>query len=268
LNGGVGNDALNGDAGDDTLNGDAGDDSLNGGVGDDTLNGGTGIDTLNGGDGKDKLNGGAGIDTLNGGDSKDILNGGADADTLNGDAGNDTLSGDAGNDNLNGGVGDDSLNGGADNDILTGGLGVDTMSGGTGADRFNIGFGDSPATSTGAGTNDKISDFNAGQGDTIHFVNSNGGTAAVAPNQTHADFTITNGILKITGVATPSALAAKVFAYNHAAVLPNDVVIGIQIAGNKFILVDDYSVAGGAYVELTGNTGIAGHVGGLNGLIV
>src|SRR6185503_13546990 len=60
-----------------------------------------------------------------------------------------------GTDMIFGGNGDDTLLGGDGDDLIIGGNGNDTMTGGTGADAF---FG-------GAG-NDRVTDFNPGQGDT------------------------------------------------------------------------------------------------------
>ncbi|MGN7614069.1 LamG-like jellyroll fold domain-containing protein [Magnetococcales bacterium HHB-1] len=128
------NTSIYGYSGDDTLTGDAGNDLLNGGVGSDILNGGLGNDLLYGGEG-------------------------ASADTLNGDDGNDILIGDEGDDALNGGVGDD---------ILIGGIGLDTMTGGSGADTFHyVGTEETALTS---GTVDRITDFNASEGDKIELI--------------------------------------------------------------------------------------------------
>jgi Ca2+-binding RTX toxin-like protein len=82
---------------------------------------------------------------------------------------NDNLQGLAGNDRLNGLAGKDNLNGGLGNDSLVGGLGGDSLTGGAGSDRFIY----SGPTKAAALQNslltdpDRITDFNAMQGDRI-----------------------------------------------------------------------------------------------------
>ncbi|WP_372876473.1 beta strand repeat-containing protein, partial [Pseudomonas sp.] len=90
--------------------------------------------------------------------AKTIIGGSANS-TFVGGTGNDYISGGAGQDSLNGGAGNDTLDGGTGNDILIGGAGDDILLGGTGADSFVWRAGD-----TG---NDKITDFNVGEGDRI-----------------------------------------------------------------------------------------------------
>ncbi|WP_178090656.1 type I secretion C-terminal target domain-containing protein, partial [Pseudomonas sp. SJZ079] len=80
-------------------------------------------------------------------------------DWLEGTSGNDTLNGGAGHDVLIGKAGNDTLLGGDGNDLIFGGSGNDTLTGGSGADKFVWKAGD-----TG---NDRITDFNVGQGDRI-----------------------------------------------------------------------------------------------------
>ncbi|QLF94319.1 retention module-containing protein [Pseudomonas sp. ABC1] len=102
---------------------------------------GAGVVLDGSGNSLNNLIGGAGNDVLTGGDGDDILRGGA---------GDDTLIGGAGNDILIGGDGDDILIGGSGDNILTGGSGADTfkwLAGDTG--------------------NDRITDFDASEGDTI-----------------------------------------------------------------------------------------------------
>ncbi|PCJ47382.1 MAG: hypothetical protein COA74_11720 [Gammaproteobacteria bacterium] len=156
--GGADNDVLRGDdtnsvsgfvdAGDDIIYGDAGNDNISGGDGDDELHGGTENDVINGDDGADDLYGDTG---------DDFLYGGAGGDFIDGGDGNDKLYGEAGTDVLIGGAGTDTLYGGDDNDILIGGTGTDFLYGQGGADTFKLDL-----TSI-----DRLSDFDASEGDTI-----------------------------------------------------------------------------------------------------
>jgi Ca2+-binding RTX toxin-like protein len=147
LNGGAGNDVLYGGAGNDQLNGDADDDQLHGGDGNDTLNGGDGTDGLYGDAHADSLSGGAGNDTLYGGVSTDSARG-TFTDTLNGGDGDDVLNP----------IGDYlNFSSYGDRAILTGGLG---------ADRFVFDYLVSGSNSPVAAP-DRITDFNAAQGDLI-----------------------------------------------------------------------------------------------------
>nr|WP_207388749.1 immunoglobulin-like domain-containing protein [Stutzerimonas kirkiae] len=102
---------------------------------------GSGVVLDGSGNSLNNLIGGAGDDILTGGDGDDILRGGA---------GDDTLIGGAGNDILIGGDGDDILIGGSGDDILTGGAGADTFK-----------------WQAGDGGNDRITDFDADEGDKI-----------------------------------------------------------------------------------------------------
>lgn len=118
---------------------------------DNTLSGLAGDDTLKGNGGRDQVFGGTGNDVLFGGTSNDTIRGGDDDDKLYGDEANDLLFGEAGNDRLYGGTGDDTLSGGAGNDTLSGGVGADVF-------EFVQGAGE-----------DRIVDFNAGEGDRLRL---------------------------------------------------------------------------------------------------
>jgi Ca2+-binding RTX toxin-like protein len=115
--------------------------------------------------GGDALSGGGGNDTLSGGDGADTLQGDAADDRLLGGAGADRLFGGAGSDRLEGGAEGDALDGGAGNDTLIGGTQRDTLTGGAGADAFLFAAGDAGGST--AGTADRITDFNQGEGDRI-----------------------------------------------------------------------------------------------------
>jgi len=169
-----GNDRMFGDAGDDylvggtgadTLTGGSGDDALRGDAGDDRLIGDAGNDALNGADGDDRLEGGDGADSLRGGSGDDQLVGGTGDDRLEGEAGNDAVRGGAGADAINGGEGDDNLRGEDGNDLIRGGSGSDVVTGGAGADTFQFRAGELTASEGGA--YDRITDFDAAQGDRI-----------------------------------------------------------------------------------------------------
>ncbi|MEJ6003900.1 calcium-binding protein, partial [Paucibacter soli] len=144
-------------------------------------------DTLYGGDGADALNGGDGNDTLNGQDGSDALNGGAGADTLTSSTSygaprgtyTDTLVGGDGNDTLDLFSGANSASY-ADRNVATGGAG---------ADSFKIGYSSynasnftttsySPVSAT-----DRITDFNAAEGDVLvtGITNGLGGASGNVP---------------------------------------------------------------------------------------
>lgn len=111
-------------------------------------------------------------DHLTGTDGDDVIAGGT---------GNDVIRGDGGNDLLLGGQGDDTLDGGEGHDTLVGGDGDDTLflddqdiaTGGTGADHFVVSgtvistWVEQGANGTLVNTTDRITDFNAGEGDRL-----------------------------------------------------------------------------------------------------
>jgi Ca2+-binding RTX toxin-like protein len=103
---------------------------MEGRAGNDTILSQAGNDTVLGGTGNDRIDAGAGNDRVVGGDGNDLILGGAGADRLTGEAGND---------------------------VFDGGTGRDTMSGGLGGDTFVF------------GTGDRVTDFNALEGDQIAF---------------------------------------------------------------------------------------------------
>ena len=134
-----------------------GNDTMSGRGGNDTMSGGNGNDRMDGGNGNDSMNGGAGNDTMYGRDGRDSMSGGAGNDRMDGGTGNDNLRGGDGDDRLLGGSGADRLSGDAGNDLLDGGSGSDILTGGFGGDAFVFGNGD------------RVTDFNASQGDQIVF---------------------------------------------------------------------------------------------------
>lgn len=147
----------------------AGDDSYVGvsGTTSGLVSGGDGADRLRGGVGFDYLQGNTGNDTAQGGEGDDWVLGGKDHDALFGDTGSDIVYGNIGNDSCDGGDGADTIRGGQNDDVLTGGAGNDwlsgdrgddTVTGGAGADLFHT-FGD-------AGL-DRVTDFNAAEGDRV-----------------------------------------------------------------------------------------------------
>jgi len=152
---------IDGGAGNDTITGWSGGDVLRGGDGNDVIHGGAGFDDINGNKGDDTIDGGgSGGDWLVGGQGNDLITGQGDFSILYGNLGNDTIHGGSGNEWLRGGQGDDVLNGGAGNDWISGDRGADTETGGAGADTFN-GF-------AGIGM-DRVTDFNAAEGDRIQL---------------------------------------------------------------------------------------------------
>jgi len=165
--GGGGHDILWGNNLNNVLLGGAGDDRLSGFEGEDSLAGGFGQDQLFGGGAWDFLHGNQGADTLWGGDGGDWVVGGQDGDLLHGEAGDDyvvanlgadTAYGGIGNDTILGGQADDLLFGEAGDDWLLGDRGNDVLTGGTGADLFHM---------MAQGGIDRVTDFNAAEGDRV-----------------------------------------------------------------------------------------------------
>ncbi|MGK7905326.1 MAG: peptidylprolyl isomerase [Hormoscilla sp.] len=98
-----------------------------------------------------------GIDSVVGSDNSDVVNG---------NLGDDIIEGGAGDDFIRGGQGNDILIGSSGNDYLVGDLGLDILAGGDGADTFIFRtFAAVPEGDVTAA--DRISDFNAGQGDRV-----------------------------------------------------------------------------------------------------
>lgn len=156
----AGSSSLIGGAGNDTVTGTDGANYLRGGGGDDVITGGAGFDYANGNAGNDTIHGGGGADWVVGGQGHDLLYGDDGNDLVYGNLGNDTLDSGAGDDTLRGGQGDDVLNGGAGNDWLAGDRGNNTLTGGAGADTFHL--------ATEGGT-DRVTDFNAAEGDRVQL---------------------------------------------------------------------------------------------------
>ena len=152
---------ITGNGRDNLLDGRGGADTLQGGAGRDSLTGGEGDDQALGGTENDTLRGDAGNDRLQGGDHDDLLQGGVGLDNMGGDAGNDTVTGGADDDILRGDAGNDLLQGDAGIDRLTGGAGADRLTGG--ADRDVFIFRDIADSGTTAATQDRITDFTAGE---------------------------------------------------------------------------------------------------------
>ncbi|MFY8114137.1 MAG: VCBS domain-containing protein [Rhabdaerophilum sp.] len=162
--------------------------------------GGDGDDTLWGDDRGNLLEGGAGNDYIVGFGGEDVIIGGDGHDMLFGSEGTDRIYGGAGNDILSGFEGDDILDGGEGSDRLLVQSGHNMLAGGSGADQFafvisTIRF--NPA----ANGNHIVADFNAGEGDRIHFSassllepNAVGGasTGALDPNRFMAGTDFTN----------------------------------------------------------------------------
>ena len=90
---------------------------------------------------------------------------------------------------MDGGSGNDKLYGYWGNDTLIGGSGNDTLDGGDGADIFQFSFDDGQ---------DIIKDFNASEGDKIHFKSDNNDSSNVAYSSNGNDTVITWKNLSIT----------------------------------------------------------------------
>jgi Ca2+-binding RTX toxin-like protein len=287
LNGDAGIDMLYGSSGSDTLSGGDDTDYLYAAGPRDSTTGNSDADaagTLNvllGGAGNDYLNGGAGNDSLDGGADNDNLRGGDGADTLLGGDGNDALYGDVGSDSLEGGSGNDtlwagsvgSLERGAATDTLSGGTGDDQLylgwssssdaaaaTGGAGADRFVLAlYAGTDETSDGVynfslhsmspvSSPDRITDFNAGEGDLLRSGITNGlggniplvwrGTAAAgftaALGQTVGGADLGDGVLQLWTFFD---------AANNRTVLFMDRNRDFTVDGNDFMLLFDGNVS-------------------------
>jgi Ca2+-binding RTX toxin-like protein len=155
---GPGDDWIYGYASTNLTAGTAGSNYLRGDEGNDVVVGGAAFDDINGNMGNDTAYGGLGDDWVVGGKDQDLLFGDVGNDIVYGNLGDDTCSGGDGSDTIRGGQANDTLAGGVGNDWLSGDRGNDTISGGTGADIFHT-FGD-------AGL-DRVTDFNATEGDQV-----------------------------------------------------------------------------------------------------
>jgi Ca2+-binding RTX toxin-like protein len=192
-------DVIKGMGGDDRIYAGGGDDVIQGGLGGDYMDGGDDEDTANyidsisgvtvnlltgkgqggsaegdtlyqienvtGSNFDDILLGDGGDNKLYGRDGKDTLKGAGGQDELFGGAGSDVLYGNQDSDELWGESGNDQLFGGTGFDWLVGGEGRDTMTGESGPDAF-VWYAAKEMGVTQA-TADRITDFNAAEGDWI-----------------------------------------------------------------------------------------------------
>ena len=184
---GTGADSYNADAGDDSVGGGAGTDTLLGGAGFDQLYGGADNDSIDGADGGsylrgdeggDTIQGGAGFDDINGNMGNDVVFGGLgtdwvvggkDTDLLFGEQGDDIVFGNLGNDTVGGGTGNDLVRGGQDQDVVRGDDGDDIVSGDRGSDTIFGGLGADTFISFTETGQDRVEDFNAGEGDRVQL---------------------------------------------------------------------------------------------------
>ncbi len=94
-----------------------------------------------------------------------------------GSRGTDVIEGSDNGAYLRGGVGNDMLIGGGGNDVLIGDTQMDTLTGGRGADYFVM-----TNEMTGWGATDIVTDFNAGEGDHLVFINT---LRTILPSEVH-----------------------------------------------------------------------------------
>lgn len=199
VTGGAGADGLTGTAEADLLLGLAGDDTLRGGTGADTLDAGAGAsDSLDGGSGEDRavLDRSAATDALTlhlldpgfvsalgatrlTGVEALWLRSGTGGDRLLGGDGADQFEAGGGDDALQGGAGGDTLSGEAGEDTLGGGAGADRLQGGAAADLFVLHLAGEAIGSTLAAI-DRITDFNAAEGDRLMLRGQPVGAAILA----------------------------------------------------------------------------------------
>lgn len=133
-------------------------------------------------DGANVVSLGSGNDTVSGLEIRDLILGNGGDDTLYGNGGDDLLFGGYGNDQLLGGSGNDTLWGDAGNDLITGGSGADTF-----------------AFAQGSG-NDRIADFNPGEGDKLAL----NGQSYLTGNDGMGNLNLTlsgGGVVTLQGVA-------------------------------------------------------------------
>ena len=155
------------------------------------------------------LSGEGGKDHIVGGNNADRLIGGSQKDKLFGGSGNDQLLGGPGADRLLGQSGDDALLGGSGRDRLDGGGGQDTLTGGAGGDLFV--FSGAAVSGLTAATADRITDFDALEGDRIDLREID----AVATSAGDDAFTFIRG-KGFSGTAGELRIAKKV---DHALVI-------------------------------------------------
>jgi Ca2+-binding RTX toxin-like protein len=133
-------------------------------------------------DGANVLSQGSGADTVNGLDVRDLIFGNRGDDVLYGNGADDLLFGGAGNDQLIGGAGLDTLWGNEARDLLTGGSGADTFA-------FAQNSGD-----------DRITDFNAAEGDKLAL----NGQSYITGNDGQGNLSLTfsgGGTVALQGIA-------------------------------------------------------------------
>lgn len=197
------------------INGQVRSDILKGTNGNDILNGKGANDILYGYDGNDLMFGGDANDSLSAGNGNDILIGGHGIDLLNGDNGDDILYGGAGNDILNGAAGNDYFNSGLGRDTLTGGAGIDTYDY---RDYQNSFFG-----TTTAPMYDRITDFNASEGDRI-----------IAPRQINAMGAVTT-ISSLTEANIRNALSGS---SNFSVTTAGRIRVGSSSNAPSFLVIE------------------------------
>jgi Ca2+-binding RTX toxin-like protein len=282
--GGVGSDTIDAGSGNDLIFGDTGtaQDTVASGTNNDVIFGGVGADTIDAGSGNDLIFGDTGTaqDTVASGTNNDVIFGGVGADTVDAGSGNDLIFGDTGtaqdtvasgtnNDVIFGGVGSDTIDAGSGNDLIFGDTGTaqDTVNPGSGNDVIFGGAGND-TIDAGAG-NDLIFGDSDGVFDISHHwtggtVNAGTGIDVLTANA-DADFTLTNGLLTVSGVGAqqfteieqvilnggPSANRMDAAAYSGPVSLSGG-------AGNDTLLggMGDDALDGG-----TGNDSLAGGAG-------
>ena len=164
--------------------------------------------------------------TFAGTDGNDIIKGTAGPDSISGGAGDDSLDGAGGGDTLDGGDGRDTLQGGHGGDVLTGGAGADVflMSGHVTADASSV---------------DRITDFNASEGDLLGFGKSfslanhsmwTGAADSYAEAFADAKAQIGSGAADIVAVQVGSDLVVFADSYLHNHVDGAAILVGKTIA--------------------------------------
>ena len=193
-----------------TILGGLGDDTLGAVSGANYLRGDAGADSISGGAGFDDINGNMGADTCRGGAGNDWVVGGKDADVLFGDDGDDIVYGNLGNDVCDGGAGADLIRGGQHDDMLQGGPGDDWLSGDRGGDTVTGGGGADTFFTFGAAGLDRVTDFDAAEGDRVQLEPGTQFTLAQVGDDTVINM-IGGGQMILVGVTLSSLPAHWIF---------------------------------------------------------
>ncbi|MFM7612963.1 MAG: bluetail domain-containing putative surface protein, partial [Synechococcales cyanobacterium] len=178
-----------------------------------------------------------------------IVNDDVGVTSWKGTGGNDIFTAGDGDDSLSGLAGNDTLDGKAGNDSLTGGPGADILTGGSGADRFIY----SNWSDSLFGTQDRIRDFNPGQGDRLNV--------GPIPNKVYnagviTATNLTNAINSVFADANPTTSGNQALGINEAVFFSYGVTLK-----STYLVVNDSTGTFNAGTDLFINvTGLVGNM--------